>query len=141
MPGRAYRFNDADFAYEAFADEILILNVTEGTYFALAGAVIDAWPYLAGGQPLAAIADALAVRYGVTAITIEADLAAIAGQLADEGILAPTEANAEGFAPVAGEGEYRPSSVEKHVDMEDLLTLDPIHDVDQELGWPKRPEA
>jgi hypothetical protein len=31
MTARAYEFNRADFAFEIFADEIVVLNVSEGT--------------------------------------------------------------------------------------------------------------
>jgi hypothetical protein len=34
-------------------------------------------------------------------------------------------------------GEYQGFSFERHDDMDDLLTLDPIHDVDPQEGWPK----
>jgi hypothetical protein len=33
-------------------------------------------------------------------------------------------------------GEYEGFIFERHAEMEDLLTLDPIHDVDPERGWP-----
>jgi hypothetical protein len=32
--------------------------------------------------------------------------------------------------------EYEGFNFERHADMEDLLTLDPIHDVDPRKGWP-----
>jgi hypothetical protein len=42
-------------------------------------------------------------------------------------------ANGIGIQPWAG-GELR---FDRFTDMQDLLLLDPIHEVDEEVGWPK----
>src|SRR5262245_49304258 len=139
MTARAYAFNGAEFAFETFADEVVVLNVVEGTYFALGGSSIDIWDALANRQPVRAIADAIAARHGVAANLVEQELSDFIAKLTAEKILLEAQPADEPIAlgePAQARG-FQPFSFEKHVDMEDLLTLDPIHDVDPERGWPR----
>jgi hypothetical protein len=41
MTSRAYVFNTSDFAFEIFANEVVVLNVVEGAYFAFGGSTVD----------------------------------------------------------------------------------------------------
>ncbi|MEO5760505.1 MAG: PqqD family protein [Mesorhizobium sp.] len=134
----AYAFNTDNFAFEVFADEIVVLDVTEGTYFALGGWAVEIWPALAARQPVELIADAISQRYGVSTFVIADELAQLVAKLKDETILRDAEPADErmALADVPSSGDFRPLSFEKHVDMQDLLTLDPIHDVDPQKGWP-----
>jgi hypothetical protein len=139
MPARAYAFNNADFAFETFANEVVALNVVEGTYFAFGGSSSDIWNALANRQPVAAIVDATAARYGVPVELVEQELGNFIEKLTAERILLEAQPTDE---PIALHGSaaargFQPFSFEKHADMEDLLTLDPIHDVDPERGWPR----
>jgi hypothetical protein len=139
MTARAYAFNKADFAFETFATEIVVLNVVEGTYFAFGGSSIDVWDALANRQPVTAIVDATAARHGVSAKLVEQELSNFIEKLIAEKILleaqpADESISLQASAPTRG---FQPFSFEKHDDMEDLLTLDPIHDVDPERGWPR----
>ncbi|QPC90585.1 PqqD family protein [Mesorhizobium sp. INR15] len=132
----AYLFNADKFAFEVFADEIVVLDITEGTYFALGGWVVEIWPALAARQPVELIADAISQRYGVSGGTIADELSGLVAKLKDEAILRDAEPTDEGMVLAGATGDFRPLSFEKHVDMQDLLTLDPIHDVDPQKGWP-----
>ncbi|MBX9773734.1 MAG: PqqD family protein [Xanthobacteraceae bacterium] len=139
MTARAYAFNSADFAFETFANEIVVLNVVEGTYFAFGGSSIDIWDALANRRPVQAIVDATAARHGVPARLVEQELSNFIAKLAAEKILLAAQPADDPISlpaspPTRG---FQPFSFEKHDDMEDLLTLDPIHDVDPERGWPR----
>ena len=135
---RAFAFNSREFAFEAFDDEIVILNLTSGTYYALGGCALEAWDPLARTCLLSDIVAAIAARYGAAPETIAADLSGLADALVAERIL--LEASGAKDAIALGDhrpnGGYQPPRFEKHSDMEELLTLDPIHDVDPQKGWP-----
>ena len=138
MPVRAYRFNMASFAFEAFPGELVILNVEQGSYFALGGWALDIWPALIERQPLDRIADAIARRYDAPAGVIASELGAFAAKLAQEQILLeaePCDADLTLEDPATA-GVLQPLRFEKHDDLQDLITLDPIHDIDPEQGWP-----
>ena len=48
---RAFRFNHDTFAFECFEDEIVVLNVIHGVYYAFRGAAAAAWPYIIAQHP------------------------------------------------------------------------------------------
>jgi len=52
-------------------------------------------------------------------------------------IVADPDGNPEATpAPATAELIYTPPVLSAYTDMEDLLQLDPVHDVDAESGWP-----
>jgi len=138
MTGRAYAFNSQNFAFEVFADEIVVLNVTDGTYFAFGGWAVETWPALVNRQPAQSIVNAMAERYGVAAGPIGAELDDFTAKLRQENILLDAQPVDEDIAleTLPAASGFQPISFEKHADMQDLLTLDPIHDVDPQKGWP-----
>ena len=136
---RAYRFNYDTFAFESFGDEIVVLNLVDGIYYAFRGAAVVAWPYIIAQHSEPVIASALATRYGVAADQLSLDLTEFVERLLHENILlaAPEDTSEINCSQHGSLPEYQGFSFERHADMEDLLTLDPIHDVDRQKGWPR----
>ncbi|MBZ9796268.1 PqqD family protein [Mesorhizobium sp. ES1-4] len=133
----AYTFNDRLFAFEVFDDEVVVLHVTEGTYFACGGWVVEAWSALTTGCSTQRIVDAVSGHYGIAANEIERELTDLTARLEQEAIFLNVEAGDVDEAIVTFSGRpFQSASFEKHADMQDLLTLDPIHDVDPKKGWP-----
>lgn len=64
-------------------------------------------------------------------------------ELARLNLIVPAELTADLTAEieVPASDEFQPPALESYTDMQDLLLLDPIHEVD-EMGWPqKAPDA
>lgn len=135
---RAFRFNHDTFAFECFEDEIVVLNVIDGVYYAFRGAAVVAWPYIIAQHPEPVIASTLATKYGISMDTMTIDLAEFMERLVSEKILSPAAENSSEIdcSQSASLTEYPGFTFERHADMEDLLTLDPIHNVDPQKGWP-----
>lgn len=134
----SFELNTAKFAAEIFEREVVVLDLIEGIYYALGGSAKEIWPHLIGHRPLAQIAADVAHAHDVALADVNIALKAFSERLLDEGILRSAGAAVEGgtaFSPLAG--DFVPPTVEKHVEMQDLLTLDPIHDVDPDSGWPR----
>lgn len=138
MSNSAFVFNDKEFAFEMFDDEIVILNLMSGTYYAVGETGLDIWSALVGSRPLDEISRACAAHYGVEENTVAGDLQALVSRLADERILLAADGShtAVSLTPRKTPSGYQAPTIQKHADLEDLLTLDPIHDVDPERGWP-----
>lgn len=134
----AYRVNSPYVVHETIDGEVIIVNLDSGSYYSLdqAGAVL--WESLAQGASLARAVALLEHRYTAEPGAIAAAAQALVTELLAENLLRPGEpAPADGPAPVLN-GEARPfvaPVLHKHTDMQDLLLLDPIHEVD-EAGWP-----
>ena len=127
---------------EAVADETIIINLLNGHYHRLDGLASRLWavaatetPFHLWGIGIGAGEDGAALPDGA--------LAAFALALTDAGLMIVSdgaEAKLERLAAAGPANGERPVlTLESYSDMEDLLLLDPIHDVD-EHGWPSAAE-
>jgi hypothetical protein len=138
LTANAYRFNLDKFAFECFDEEIVVLDMIEGVYYAFGGAAVVAWPYIIAQHAEPVIASTLATSYGVRLDKLTRDLNEFVDRLVSEKILltAPENTSEIDHCQLVIPSEYQGFIFERHAEMEDLLTLDPIHDVDPEKGWP-----
>jgi hypothetical protein len=127
-------------AAEILEDEVVALNVQTGIYFSMRGLSAALWHDLAAGHPVETLARHAHER-GDSAERV-ADFAA---QITRYGLMRPGPSR-----PVAGElasiellrGGKQEIVFEVYEDMQDLILSDPIHDVDETVGWPTpKPEV
>jgi hypothetical protein len=81
---------------------------------------------------------AVAARFDDSAAEIEAHVLRFLAELRDEDLLVETDAAGQ---PPAANGRppseaFQPPVLEKYTDMQDLVVLDPVHEVDA-VGWPQ----
>jgi hypothetical protein len=133
-----YRINEPNVVAENFGDEIVAVNLDTGVYYSMHGSAATIWKLLQEGQAVDHIAAALAAAHDAAAATIAADVDAFLDRLVDEKLVVGTAAAGVAPAPSLPTGERRPyaaPAIDVHSDMQDILLLDPVHDVD-EAGWP-----
>jgi hypothetical protein len=123
---------------DEFGEEIVALNLDTGFYFSLRGLAGAIWKDLAAGHPREDIVAALGA--------IEAELApktnAFVDDLVERGLMRP----APDPQPPTGELASRALAaggaidlvLEAFDDMRELVIADPIHEVEEEVGWPAR---
>ena len=70
-------------------EETVMLDLAKGTYFGLDPVGARIWQLLAEGKTLAEVCDAMMVEYEVSREDIELDVARLAGELADRGLICP----------------------------------------------------
>jgi len=129
--------------HERLDDQVMMINLETGAYFALERPAADCWTALTAGAGFDGIVAEVVTHFDVAPAQAEADVESFLGSLLDEGIVRwsadhPSERPADPSPPGAPPAErlaYRPPQIEKHDDLEELLLLDPIHDVGPE-GWP-----
>jgi hypothetical protein len=121
-------------AADVFDGEYIIANLDTGLYYSVQGAAVSllhSLPFSSENQVITVVSQAFPEQTEV----IKEELTSIFKELVsqdiirrDEGIL--LESGPECIAPNA----YIPGRFNRYADMQDLLMLDPIHDVD-ENGW------
>jgi hypothetical protein len=124
--------------HERLDDQVMMINLETGAYFALERPAADCWTALSDGADFDTIVTEIVTHFDVPLDQAEADLDVFIASLIDESIVRWTSdapAPRPHVVPNGDRLEYRPPQIEKHDDLEELLLLDPIHDVSPE-GWP-----
>lgn len=130
-----YRINTPTVVSEEMDGEAVLIHFKKGCYYSVEGVGAIVVRGITEGDSSATLASEVAA---IAAVPVETALVAIERfqrELLDEDIVAYA-----GGSPPAIESteqtEFSIPSLEKFTDLEDLLLLDPIHDVDA-AGWPK----
>lgn len=134
---QSWRANAPDVISETIDGETIILHLGNGFYFSAGGAGAQAWSLLSQSVPVRATAGVLSQHYETAGVDVEAAVADFVDQLNMEGLLVPADGAAvpEVAAPET-RLPWQPPSLAKFTDMEDLLLLDPVHEVSPAQGWP-----
>ena len=133
MIAQTYQVNGEDIVFEEFDGDLVILNLLTGQYFGMNPVAAKIWTALVqstpGDQIEAAHTNPEAVRryvqyLGELRLIKPADAPGVDLSDADK-------------AAIAALTEV--PKIDVFGDLSDLLIADPIHDVDEGAGWPKRP--
>ncbi len=122
----------------SFGDEVVVANFFTGVYYSLLGSAAQVWEGLMAGLPLDRVSREIAGIAGLDAVAFGAAADKLVADLLAEGLVQPDDAPAAGeWSPIpAQRGEdYGLPVLERFTDMQDLLVLDPVHDV-EDMGWP-----
>jgi hypothetical protein len=122
---------------EIIDDEAVILNLQTGLYFNSAGSGAEIWAGIERGATPEALAARLVARFDVDPSGAAEAVTAFLATLEDYDLVRTRDAAANGAGMIATRGTEPFSAPElgTHSELDDLLRLDPIHDVDQ-MGWP-----
>jgi hypothetical protein len=116
-------------------DEIIIANFDNGLYYSLMGSAAAVWSGLMAGMSVAVIAETLGAQSEEGAALANA-VVAFAASLETEGLIKSCEPYSAGvWEPKAPAGGWCAPAFESFSDMQELLLLDPVHDV-SDAGWP-----
>lgn len=133
-----FAINEAQAVYEVFDGEVLAINLETGKYYSMLALSAQVWRWLIDGVPLGRIAAALEKICSADRPAVVAQLEAFLAKLAEEGLIVPGKAAPAEADPVLSQPMAAAPltlAVEVYTEMQDLLLLDPIHDVEEE-GWP-----
>jgi len=135
----SYRVNSPQVILETFADEVVIVNLESGNYYSIDKVGAEIWALLAEGASIPQIVSHVGRRYAAPESEIDRTLRAWVEQLLSESLLVPVASTGAPRPPTLAQAPdklpYEPPVLQKYTDMQELLLLDPIHEVD-ETGWP-----
>ena len=134
-----YRVNSPHVIAETVGGETTIVNLGTGHYFSLQGSGVDVWDALERGVSPDGVVRELSARYADDDGVIERAVADLVEELVSAELVVAEEGDAEpASAPGSGNGERRPfvaPTLTTYTDMQDIILLDPVHEVDPS-GWP-----
>ena len=139
-----YRVNAPQVIAETIGEETIIVNLAAGHYFNLLGTGVEIWEGIAREEPLPTIIERLETRYEAPTGEIRASVSRLIDDLQTEELIVATGQNGteapSAPAPASEDGRapFAPPSLAKFTDMQDIILLDPVHEVDVR-GWPHAP--
>jgi hypothetical protein len=144
MERRGLRVNAPEVIHEVIDGEVIVINLVSGTYYSLRGAGADVWDVIGSspGVDASTIAAELARRFDRPSDSLEREIADFLEALTREELVAETEGGVNASIPASealpsgGGKAFEPALLEKYTDMQDLVLIDPVHEIGA-TGWPQ----
>lgn len=142
---QTYRINLPAVVSEVFDDEIVIIHLESGAYYSLDQSSALIWELIQQGATETEIVSKIAAHYALVTESLVAVVQPFITELCREQLIIADTAVTQACQPAGAKltdssfgtakGPFTPPRLHKFTDMQDLLLLDPIHDV-TETGWP-----
>ena len=144
MNNQRFRVNTPTVTHETIDGEAVIINLDSGNYYSLVDVGSFIWGLVENGASANEVQNRVLQTYQGTPSDIDRGVQELLAQLQEENLIVPVNGAAEApdltvVGPSSDHLEkpsFNPPSLQKYSDMQELLLLDPIHDVD-DTGWPK----
>lgn len=131
------RFADtARFPSDTLDGETVLIDSTRGHLFLFTGIASHIWQAYTEGTTTEALVAAVVGRYGESAMT--PTRAFIESLEHAEMIVDVRPEVTDDASPGDWPAVFTPPAMERYEDIADIIAMDPIHEVDQAQGWPRR---
>lgn len=140
-----YRVNRPQVINETIDGEAIMINLVTGSYYSLDSVGGEVWGLVEQSRTVDDIVATLAGRYDAPEGVIRHTVEDLLDRLHREQLLARDDSAAPSPGPAAatptpeaasaGRRPFAAPRLEKFTDMQDLILLDPVHEVDSR-GWP-----
>ncbi|MCS6910322.1 MAG: PqqD family protein [Anaerolineae bacterium] len=133
-----YRVDARHVVSESFADEVVAVSFLDGSYYSIRGVGVEIWRLLCIGADVDRITAQLQRAYP-NELGLREAVANFVQELLNHSLITAAEESATSTLPdvLPDPAGFVPPILEAYTDMQDLLRLDPIHEVGED-GWPKR---
>jgi len=144
-----YHINEPRIAHETIDNETIIIDFETGVYFSARAEANLIWQALCKGHNLEIITESLAVGFKEDRHLIFSQVKEFVTQLLEREIImevTPEQSASEIPSDVKQEhivtsdplaSDFKQPILEIHTDMQELLLLDPVHDINAK-GWPNK---
>lgn len=139
-PSRHYRIVEKDIAHEIIDGEAIIIHFSTGNYYSLNGIAAEVWGWIEAGATFGEIAG----TFQNVSPEQHQEIEGFLDGLVTEGLLIPSDetvstARKTDRLPAPATRPFTAPLFDKYNDMQNLLLSDPIHEVDDQRGWPHTP--
>jgi hypothetical protein len=135
-----YLVNSGPVISEVIDGEAVIINLTTGNYYSLneSGAVV--WSSIESSATVGEIVARLSSAFEASPAEAESAVHELLADLQQEDLIVTGDGNTGSVSvleerPRSQRAPFQPPRLEKHTDMQDLILLDPVHEVGEQ-GWP-----
>ena len=131
-----FKLNAPHVVAENFEDEVVVINLVKGSYYSIEKSGVPIWQLASAGATVADIETTITQRYAGDPLEMRAALQAFLAKLQQAELIVrdtnganplPSSLNPE---QAEGNRPFEPPILQEYSDMQQLLLLDPIHEVD-----------
>lgn len=141
---QVFRVNSPQVVCEMIDGEVVIVNLEKGYYYSLLKTGADVWSRIERGVDSNSLIQEMTQAYDGSTSEIATAIDEFLENLQHEELIIASSSiesvngdnNIKEIAEITNKPRFEKPMLEKFTDMEDLLLLDPIHEVDVEAGWP-----
>lgn len=138
-----FQVNSPEVVQETIDGEVVIVNLKKGDYYSLLNTGTEIWLQIEQGISSDQIINFLCQKYSSSKEEIAIGVNNLIEKLLAEEIIIPQSSqdnlpsNTDNQQEIIDDDKpaFEAPQLSKYTDMEELLALDPIHEVD-EMGWP-----
>lgn len=134
MTQQYFTIEPAKIMHDTIDGEVVIVNLDNGYYYSLDNVGAQVWQLIDAGHSREAITAQLQHRYDGNE-QFASDISAFVAKLQSEDLVSASDSGEEAAVELP-EIPYAPPKLQKFTDMDNLLLIDPIHEVKEETGWP-----
>ncbi|MFA5323936.1 MAG: PqqD family peptide modification chaperone [Smithella sp.] len=142
LNGNRLKINETNVVHENIDGETVILNLDSGNYYSIVDVAADIWSYIEKGVPVSEIFPLIRENYQCIGDEEENAVNLFLSQIQQEELVIaandvcpPSQNWKEQIIVNKNKAVFSIPVLHKYTDMQDLLILDPIHEVDA-TGWP-----
>jgi hypothetical protein len=131
-----YQINHGPVVFERHDDEIIAIQLDSGAYYSMDGVAAQLWSMLDAGMAVDRLVSYFATSHEGDPAAIASTVKDFLERLSSEQLIVPA-GDASGTPPVPSvdKSPFPVFDLKVYTDMQDLLLLDPVHDVG-DSGWP-----
>jgi Coenzyme PQQ synthesis protein D (PqqD) len=144
MGSARFRVKTPDVMHELIEGEVIIINLVSGTYYSVRGSGAEIWELVQDAEDVSGedIVEALSTVFECSRSELEGQVTQFLDDLLREGLVVEVES---GEAPPMLQSSdngraprpFEKPTLEEYTDMQDLVLIDPVHQVD-DAGWPRQ---
>lgn len=131
---------------ETIDGESVVIHLESGVYFSFDGTASEMWEAIVQGTSSSSLVAQLCARYRGAPEAVARAVGAFLDELEGDGLIRRRPGPPAHPVPAVSDRmdrrpPFAPPTVQRFTDIQELLMLDPIHEVDP-AGWPRRgPDA
>jgi hypothetical protein len=138
-----FRINTPTVVHEIIDEEVVVIDFDTGSYYSMDHAGAAIWELIEQSASVDRIVEGIIRRYEGSPEAVRQSIHQFLAELQQENLIVPDVDRAPGTivesivetGTVMKKAAFQAPTLQKYADMQELLLLDPIHEVD-ETGWP-----
>lgn len=124
--------------FESFANENVIVNISKGNYYSMKGSAVVIWSLLENAYSMSQLINYITINYTISEEIAKLKISQFIATLQSEALILTI--NSQEIVPIIAtpteKTAFEEPVIEIFRDLQELLLLDPIHEVDEVQGWP-----